>query len=72
MFSPLTLILTAIAALALSVQAAPHEDASDISQHLVQRDNEYKLKCSNAPTVLAGEYVQQNLPNHSHKGTLRR
>lgn len=50
-----TLILPALAALVLSAQAAPLEDASDTSQGLVQRDNIYHLKCGNAPTVVAGK-----------------
>ena len=65
------LILAAIAALAFSAQAALFEDASDISQDLVKRDNKYKLKCGNVPTVVAGEYVQQSLPRYSHENLPR-
>jgi hypothetical protein len=57
MVSFTTLVLSAVAAVALSAQAALLKDTSKSSADLEQRDNRYKLKCGNAPSVVAGEYV---------------
>lgn len=48
-------LLPFLSLLVVATHANPLKASSDESQRLVQRDNEFKLRCSNAQDVIAGE-----------------
>lgn len=52
-----TLALPALSFLIHSSHAALHDPASSQRQDLAQRDNNYNLKCGNAPSVIAGTEI---------------